>query len=138
MPDFQIEINRQALSDARGRLLEAAHAAIERLLSLCTQTDNQDISLQAAKSLLNHCRIVPDGSSLGIEAVTGATPPKLSSDEIAIVQALEDIRAGMYSAHPFVTFMQTHGNLDNEDIDLFLGDFDFLRQEIQEYQARQP
>ncbi len=136
--EFQQELARrqaELVQELRCKLLQGAESAITALREVCTQGDDLQARVLAAKSLLNHCRLVPESSQgiAGIDLATGTSPDLPPAAQTAL-QELEAHQDGHSVESGWVDYLRDQDLLDDADaIAALLEDGDFLSKTLSDY-----
>ena len=133
--EFRQEIaNNQAaiLAEARARLLNAATGAIDTL-SAITLSGSEEQRVQAAKAILNQCKLTPSVNDFGIETAIGRSEDLPDAHQVA-VQAIEAYQAGYTTDAGWIEYLEAQDLLeDQEALQALTEDSDFLSRTLSDY-----
>lgn len=133
--EFRQEIaNNQAaiLAEARARLLNAATGAIDTL-SAISLSGSEEQRVQAAKAILNQCKLTPSVNDFGIETAIGRSEDLPDAHQVA-VQAIEAHQAGYSIDDGWIEYLEAQDLLeDPEALQALTEDHDFLSRTLSDY-----
>ena len=136
--EFQQELARrqaEVVQELRCKLLQGAESAITALGEVCTQGDDLQARVLAAKTLLTHCRLVPESSQgiAGIDLATGTSPDMQPAAQTAL-QELEAHQDGHSVESGWVDYLRDQDLLDDADATkALIEDHDFLSRTLSDF-----
>ena len=136
--EFQTALsNAQAelIGELRCRLLQAADTAITNLVRVSGQDNDLASSVQASKTILSNCRLIPEsaGGLAGAELATGS-PEDLPEHLQAAISEIECHLAGGESTE-FVRYLEASELLEDDPLQALLSDMTFLGNQLACWQA---
>lgn len=140
--EFQHELARrqaELVQELRCKLLQGAESAIAALGDVCTQGDDLQARVLAAKTLLSHCRLVPE-SSQGIAGIDLATPtaPDLQPAAQTALQELEAHQDGHSVESAWIDYLTEVDLIDDADATrALIEDGDFLTRTLADFRQWQ-